>query len=155
MAHWKFETELMRPEGVGTWTLAPIPPEIAKDGGLKARARVRGKIDDEPFEGSVVAYDKGRIALVVKDELRARLRKESRNLVSVELSLDSRPPAVELPKDFGDALAKNPKAKLKFDKMPPSHQREYADWVGSAKKQETRAKRIAEALEMTEAQTTG
>jgi uncharacterized protein YdeI (YjbR/CyaY-like superfamily) len=40
------------------------------------------------------------------------------------------------------ALAKDKKAKLAFDAMSPSHRKEYMEWVGEAKRDETRSTRI-------------
>jgi len=45
------------------------------------------------------------------------------------------------------ALAKNKQASDQFAAFPRSHREAYVDWIESAKKQETRDKRIAEALE--------
>ena len=47
-----------------------------------------------------------------------------------------------VPKDLAAALAKSKKAKLAFDAMSPSHRKEYMEWVGDAKKDETRLRRI-------------
>lgn len=45
------------------------------------------------------------------------------------------------------AFAKAPRARQAFDAMPPSHQREYLHWIAGAKRAETRARRIAQAIE--------
>jgi uncharacterized protein YdeI (YjbR/CyaY-like superfamily) len=45
------------------------------------------------------------------------------------------------------ALKKNKPAKAKFDKMPPSHRREYIEWIIEAKTEPTRDKRIATTIE--------
>lgn len=55
---------------------------------------------------------------------------------------------VKVPADFAKALAARPAAEAKFAKMPPSHQREYVEAILEAKKPETRARRIAGAIEM-------
>lgn len=52
----------------------------------------------------------------------------------------------EIPVELRAALAASPAARRAFDAMPPSHRREYATWVGEAKKPETRARRAAEAV---------
>ena len=45
------------------------------------------------------------------------------------------------------ALAAAPAARATFDGFPPSCRREYLEWVIEAKRPETRAKRIAQAVE--------
>lgn len=49
---------------------------------------------------------------------------------------------VELADDIRLALEASPAARQTFEKMPPSHQREYVKWIEEAKKAETRVKRI-------------
>lgn len=44
-------------------------------------------------------------------------------------------------------LAKNKKAKAGFDAMAPGRQREYVEWIGEAKQDATRARRLKQALE--------
>lgn len=52
---------------------------------------------------------------------------------------------------FDKALNKNKPAKKTFEAFPPSHKREYLEWIGEAKTEETRNKRIETAIEwMTE-----
>jgi uncharacterized protein YdeI (YjbR/CyaY-like superfamily) len=54
-------------------------------------------------------------------------------------------PEIPVPDDFRAAL--NAAAQATFDKLAPSHRREYLEWIVEAKRPETRAKRIAQAAE--------
>jgi hypothetical protein len=45
------------------------------------------------------------------------------------------------------ALKKNAKARKTFESFPPSHRREYVEWIAGAKREETRQRRIATAVE--------
>jgi uncharacterized protein YdeI (YjbR/CyaY-like superfamily) len=56
-------------------------------------------------------------------------------------------PEPEMHPDFEAALGKAPEAKATFDGFPPSCRREYLEWVSEAKRDETRQKRIATAVE--------
>ncbi len=56
-------------------------------------------------------------------------------------------PIPALPPDLVAALKIAPKAKAAFDAFPPSHRREYLEWILEAKRAETRARRIAQAVE--------
>jgi uncharacterized protein YdeI (YjbR/CyaY-like superfamily) len=55
-----------------------------------------------------------------------------------------RPP--DIPEDLKEALAADHSVKEKFDRLPPSQKKLWAWWVLSAKRPETRARRIAETL---------
>lgn len=56
-------------------------------------------------------------------------------------------PPVRTPRDLAKALSKNAKAKAIFQAFPPSHKREYVEWILEAKTAETRARRIETAVE--------
>lgn len=52
-----------------------------------------------------------------------------------------------VPDDLRSALDRNPAAAATFEAFPPSCQREYVDWVSEAKREDTRSKRVAQAVE--------
>lgn len=56
-------------------------------------------------------------------------------------------PVPEMHPELAAALAKDPKAKAALEAFAPSHRREYLEWIAEAKRDETRRKRIATAVE--------
>jgi uncharacterized protein YdeI (YjbR/CyaY-like superfamily) len=52
-----------------------------------------------------------------------------------------------VPDDLKRALAGDKKARATFENFPPSHQREYVEWITEAKREETRAQRLATTVE--------
>jgi hypothetical protein len=71
--------------------------------------------------------------------------------VTFTLELDEAPREVELPPAFEAALDADPEARRAFDALAYSHRKEYARWVAEAKREETRERRVAEAVEMVRA----
>jgi len=59
---------------------------------------------------------------------------------------DAKPPP-NVPPDLAAALRRNRAARVRFDAMSPSHRREYIEWLIEAKRDATREKRLATALE--------
>ncbi|MHC4840192.1 MAG: YdeI/OmpD-associated family protein [Planctomycetota bacterium] len=57
-------------------------------------------------------------------------------------------PAARAPKDLLAAITANKKAQATWDKFPPSHKREYIEWILEAKRETTRERRIRQAVEM-------
>jgi uncharacterized protein YdeI (YjbR/CyaY-like superfamily) len=57
------------------------------------------------------------------------------------------PRTIEMQEDLAVALAANPAAVQTWDGLAPSHRYEYLEWIIEAKREETRAKRIGQALE--------
>ena len=53
-----------------------------------------------------------------------------------------------IPDDVAAALAAVPTADEAFRALPPSHRREYLDWIAEAKKPETRRTRIEKTVQM-------
>lgn len=55
--------------------------------------------------------------------------------------------AISVPAELTKALARNKKAATVFENFPPSHRREYADWIAEAKGADTRERRVETAVE--------
>ena len=91
------------------------------------------KVGDLPPAKVVAAYIKKAAAL-------------NETGVKVERPNTKRPPPA-VPDDLKSALAKNRKALAAFNAFTPGNQREYVDWITEAKRAETRAKRLAQAVE--------
>jgi uncharacterized protein YdeI (YjbR/CyaY-like superfamily) len=56
-------------------------------------------------------------------------------------------PPLETPPDLQAALDSNPAARATFESFPPSCKRDYLEWIVEAKREETRTKRLAQAVE--------
>ncbi|QNI37152.1 YdeI/OmpD-associated family protein [Edaphobacter albus] len=56
-------------------------------------------------------------------------------------------PVPEVPAEFAVALKKNKTAQKVFKDFSPSAQREYIEWIDEAKREETKQKRIVQAVE--------
>ena len=57
-----------------------------------------------------------------------------------------RPPP-QAPPDLAAALAQNPAARATFERFPPSQQRDYVEWLTEARREDTRRRRLAQAIE--------
>jgi uncharacterized protein YdeI (YjbR/CyaY-like superfamily) len=56
-------------------------------------------------------------------------------------------PELPTPPELTAALAKNKKARANFAAFSPSHRRDYNEWIGEAKREETRTARVKQAVE--------
>ena len=68
--------------------------------------------------------------------------------VEVDLELDTKPREVEPPEALARALAADPVARAAFDGLAITHRKEYARWIEEAKRDETRERRVAQAIVM-------
>jgi len=84
------------------------------------------------------------------EELRALVRKARAAIDAGPAPAKPKKPAkpeLPTPDDLRAALDAVPRAAAAFDAFPPSCRREYVEWIIEAKRLETRAKRVAQAVE--------
>jgi uncharacterized protein YdeI (YjbR/CyaY-like superfamily) len=55
---------------------------------------------------------------------------------------------LSMPPEFAAALAENPPARQNYENLSRSHREQYLLWIVTAKRPETRAKRIAESIQL-------
>lgn len=84
-----------------------------------------------------------------KDLIRLVKKAAALNEQGVKVAKPKRAPKPELktPPDFAKALKKSVKANAAFEEFSPSHRREYIEWITGAKTDETRERRMQQAIE--------
>jgi hypothetical protein len=95
-----------------------------------------------------VSRMRGEHLLGMSREVRQGAGVEAGDTVEVEVVLDSGPREVDVPAELAAALAADAAAAARFDALAYTHRKEFARWVGDAKKDETRARRVEQAIEM-------
>jgi hypothetical protein len=113
-----------------------------------ARAPVAGTINGTPFRGRLMVYG-GVTYLGFRKEIRVAAGGiEKGDTVEVEIDRDDAPREVEVPDALATRLAGDAQARATFESLAFTHRKEYAQWVGEAKREETRARRAEKALDM-------
>lgn len=111
------------------------------------RFPVQATINGHPLRLSV-ARMKGEFLLGLSKANREAAGAQAGDTVELVLELDSGPREVEVPRALAHALSKDPQAKERFDQLAYTHRKEFARWVAEAKRDETRDRRVAKAIEM-------
>jgi hypothetical protein len=94
-----------------------------------------------------VARMRGEFLVGLNREVRAGARVRAGDVVELRLELDSEPRQVDLPEALAAALAADDAARAAFEKLSYTHRKEHARSVAEAKREETRARRVAKVLE--------
>jgi len=88
------------------------------------------------------------LADLPEDAELVRIIRESASARAEARSQPKKAPRPELPVPavLATALAASPEAQAAWERFAPSHRREYAEWVGEAKRAETRDQRVAQSV---------
>ena len=122
-------------------------PFDAKERFGKARAPVRGSVNGAEFRTTVAVY--GGVHLIgFNKDVRERAGIAIGDEVDVRLERDDEPRTVDIPPPLAAALEEDGEAKAAFEGLSYTHRREYAEWIAEAKREETRVRRVAKAVEM-------
>lgn len=68
--------------------------------------------------------------------------------LTVEIALDDTPREVDVPPVLASALGTDAAARVAFDGLAYTHRKEFARWVAEAKREDTRNRRVAQAIDM-------
>jgi len=113
----------------------------------EARPPVLATINGVEYRSRLMVYG-GETWLGLTNAFRAQLGVGEGDTVEVELDRDDTPREVTLPPEFQKELDADDRAREAFEKLSFTHRREYAEWIASAKRADTRERRLARALEM-------
>lgn len=112
---------------------------VVQDGGMGSLGRITG-VKDLPSEKEMLGWVRQSSALIDSGE--------HTSIVAARNKVVKAPkPAPKVSPEFAAALKKNKKASAVFEAFSPSCKREYVEWIAEAKREETRDKRIAQAVD--------
>ena len=119
----------------GFWKHALVMGEGAERAGMGSFGKLTS-VRDLPSKKELVALVRKAMTLNEQGVKTPQARKRS-----------TPRPAPTVPADLAAALRGNAAARRTFEGFPPSHRREYVEWLEEAKREETRAKRLAQTIE--------
>jgi hypothetical protein len=121
--------------------------QVAAVGDGAKRFPVAVTINGHTWRSTVVRM-RGEFLLGLSKEVRGEAGVAAADQVRVELVLDREERTVELPDALAEALARDPEASAAHDRLAYTHRKELARWIEDAKRDETRARRVDQTLEM-------
>ena len=140
-----FEAALWRAEDSGAQTFVTLPFDAKALFG-RSRCPVRVTINGHSWRTTTQAYG-GHYRVVVSAAARHATGLSAGDAVQVHIKKDDSVPADDLPAELAAALRADLEARDAYERLAPSHRREYARWVGEAKRPETRTRRAVAATQ--------
>ncbi len=139
MKKHRFSAVIESAGGGGAFVIVPFDVEAVFG---KKRVPVAATIDGVPYRGSLMRYGRPEHMLGVLKDIRRQIGKDIGDTVDVVVWEDHGERVADVPPELAEALAKNPEAKARFEKLSYTHQREHAAYIAEAKKEETRQRRV-------------
>ena len=127
----------------GAWSFIGIPFSVEEAWG--SRASVKGEMNGAPFRSSVQPFGDGTHHMMANKALLAAAKAQVGDTAQVTMEPDTEERLYAMPKDMAAAVRRDRKA-AGWDALPPSARKLYVEWVEGAKREETRAGRVAKAV---------
>jgi hypothetical protein len=144
----KFKAKLESRGPGGGWTSLTVPFKVEEVFGTRARVAVKSTINGVPFRTSIMPESDGTHSMMVNKTMQQAANVKPGDTVTVLMELDSKPRVVSIPADLKKAFVNTKSAAAAFKELSYSRQKEFVDWVDSAKKEETRRRRVEQTISM-------
>lgn len=123
-----------------------IPFDVEQVYGAK-RVKVKATFDGVEYRGSIVKMGLPCYIIGITKDIRKKIGKKPGDIIEVTIEKDEEERIVEIPMDFKERIELDDNIKEFWNTLSFSMQKKYVVWITSAKKEETRNKRINEAIE--------
>jgi len=141
----RFKTQLQPRGNAAAVVLDDAQVEVVGEGAK--RFPVVATVNGYTWRTSVARMG-GEFLVGLNREVRQATDVQAGDDVDVLLELDGAPRVVEVPEALAAALAADPQADVVFGRMAFTHRKEYARWIAEAKREDTRQRRVGQAIEM-------
>ncbi|TAH60906.1 MAG: DUF1905 domain-containing protein [Gottschalkiaceae bacterium] len=147
MKVYEFDAEIIKHDSIDA-AYIKFPYDVEKEFGTKGQVKVWVDFDGHQYRGSLAKMGQDCHILGITKAIRNAIGKQAGDMVHIVLKKDDEPRIINVPEDFEEELEKNKEAKSFFDTLSYTNRKEYVLWITSAKKKETRDKRINESINM-------
>ena len=147
----RFKAKLLQPaEPVkgSSWSFLILPKDASAKLPTRGMTTVEGVINGHPFWATLEPDGQKSHWLKVSKNLREAAGAEVGDVVPLEILSVGKEPEPRVPADLRKALAAAQEARAVWSDLTPIARRDWIHWITSAKRSETRARRIHNACEM-------
>jgi len=147
----RLKAKLLQPAAAATgssWTFLRLPKSASAKLPSRGMTTVEGTFNGFAFRATLEPDGQKGHWLKVSRRLRAAARTGVGDLVTLEIALAREEPEPKVPADLRKALMNAPRARAVWSDITPVARRDWIHWIVSAKRPETRARRISNACAM-------
>ncbi|GAB3029281.1 YdeI/OmpD-associated family protein [Oleiagrimonas citrea] len=147
----RFEATLLRPrhaEKGDRWSFLVLPRDASAQLPTRGQAFVKGTLNGATFRATLEPDGQKGHWLKVGAALRKRAQVIPGESVTLAITTDPTPPEPRLPPDVRQALYDAPEAKAAWADITCAGRWDWLHWITAARREETRARRIANACDM-------
>ena len=145
-----FKATLLRPESPkgAAWAFLVLPADASAKLSTRSMTTVDGTLEGHPFQATLEPDGQGSHWLKVGRALREAAGAAVGDTVALEITPVAVEPEPRVPAALRKALAAAPAARAQWSSLSPVARRDWIHWITSAKKAETRERRITNACDM-------
>jgi hypothetical protein len=147
----RFKAKLLRPAEAAkgsSWTFLVLSGNASAKLPTRGMTTVEGTINGYPFRATLEPDGQKSHWLKVNKKMREAVGAEVGDVVSLEIMPGETELEPQVPADLRKALAAAPKARVLWSDITSVARRDWIHWITSAKRSETRARRVENACEM-------
>ncbi len=146
----RFKAKLLRPAAPkgASWSFIVLPKNVSAKLRTRSTTTVEGTLNDHAFRATLAPDGQRSHWLKVNRKMREGAGAEVGDVVTLEIVSAGKESAPSVPADLRKALAAAAKARAVWSDLTPIARRDWIHWITSAKRPETRARRISNARQM-------
>lgn len=146
----RFKAQLLRPAEAkgGSWSFLVLPKDASAQLPTRGMTTVDGTLNGCRFRATLEPDGRRSHWLKVDRKLREAAGADLGDLVTLAITPVAEEPEPKVPADLRKALAAAPAARALWAGITPVARRDWIQWITSAKRPETRARRVDSACDM-------
>ena len=143
---YEFDAVMLKNENIDAG-FVEFPYNVEEEFTTKGQVKVFAHIDEAEYRGSLAKMGHNCHFLGITQEIRKKINKHFGDTVHIILKKDTEKREVVIPPELEQELRKDPRALVFFDMLSYTNKKEYVQWIMAAKKEETKQRRIRQAVE--------
>jgi hypothetical protein len=146
----RFKAKLLRPATPkgASWSFLILPKSASEKLPTRGTTTVEGTLNGAPFQAALEPDGQRSHWLKVTGKMRETAGAAVGDVVALEIMPAGKEPEPKVPADLREALAAAPQARTLWSDITPIARRDWIYWITSAKRPETRARRVDNACKL-------